>query len=417
LPEPQKHDTENHGTARPLRVLIAADTFAPDVNGAARFAERLAAGLVERGHDVHVVAPASSRRHGTWTETHEGQRMTVHRLYSWRWYPHDWLRFALPWRSRHNAARILDRVKPDVVHSQSFLVIGRGMTIEAAKRGIRVVATNHLMPENLLEFTMLPRFIQKKAVSIMWNDARRILGLASAVTTPTRKAADFLERSTERTGVHAISCGINASDYSPDFTHSSSKRIIFVGRITGEKQIDVLLRAFAALEPSLDATLEIIGGGDQKKNLESLSHQLGVDDRVTFTGYVTDEQLRAAYSSASVLAMPSIAELQSIVTMEAMATGLPVVAADAMALPHLVNDGVNGYLFTPGDSKELAARLTDVLSAPPEERDRMKRASLEMIRAHDIQNTLSTFESLYRGEAVTDPVTDVAAVSDDDTGR
>ena len=55
-------------TERPLTILIGADTFAPDVNGAARFAERLAAGLVERGHDVHIMAPAASRKHGTWKE-------------------------------------------------------------------------------------------------------------------------------------------------------------------------------------------------------------------------------------------------------------------------------------------------------------------------------------------------------------
>ncbi|PFG31232.1 glycosyltransferase involved in cell wall biosynthesis [Paramicrobacterium agarici] len=398
----------------PLRVLIAADTFAPDVNGAARFAERLAAGLVERGHDVHVVAPASSRRHGTWTETHEGQRMTVHRLYSWRWFPHDWLRFALPWRSRKNAARILDAVKPDVVHSQSFLVVGRGMTIEAARRGIRVVATNHLMPENLLEFTLLPRFVQEPAVKTMWRDARKILSLASAVTTPTRRAADFLERSAGRNDVHAISCGIDASLYHPVFEKRTENRIIFVGRITGEKQIDVLIKAFSRLDESLDAKLEIIGGGDQKRNLEALAQQLGVADRVTFTGYVTDEQLKTAYSRATVLAMPSIAELQSIVTMEAMATALPVVAANAMALPHLVHDGENGYLFTPGDEHELAARLTDVLTLDEKQLEAMKRASLRMIRPHDIQNTLTTFESLYRGEAVIDPVTDVSDVSDDE---
>lgn len=412
MPESEIRDTEP--PRRPLKVLIAADTFAPDVNGAARFAERLAAGLVERGHEVHIVAPASSRRHGTWTETHEGQRMTAHRLYSWRWFPHDWLRFALPWRLHKNASRILDAVKPDVVHSQSFLVIGRGMTIEAAKRGIRVVITNHLMPENILEFTMMPRFIQEPAVKAMWRDARKILGLTSSVTTPTRRAADFLERSTGRSDVHAISCGIDASDYTPVFAPRSENRITFVGRVTGEKQIDVLLKAFARLDAKLHARLEIIGGGDQKRNLEILAQELGVADRVTFTGYVTDEQLKEAYSRATVLAMPSIAELQSIVTLEAMATALPVVAANAMALPHLVHDGVNGYLFTPGDDQELASRLTDVLTADAERMTAMKRASLRMIKPHDIQNTLTTFESLYRGEAVTDPVTDVTALSDDE---
>ncbi|SEC18553.1 Glycosyltransferase involved in cell wall bisynthesis [Paramicrobacterium humi] len=416
MSEPEKNDA-TLPAPKPLKVLIAADTFAPDVNGAARFAERLAAGLVERGHEVHVVAPAASRRHGTWTETHEGERMTVHRLYSWRWYPHDWLRFALPWRSRRNAARILDRVKPDVVHSQSFLVVGRGMTIEAAKRGIRVIATNHLMPENMLEFSLLPKFVQHIAVGLMWKDAKQILSMASAVTTPTRRAADFLEKATGRSDVHAISCGIDASMYTPDFSPRTENRIIFVGRITGEKQIDVLIRAFAQIDSSLDARLEIIGGGDQKRNLEHLAEQLGLADRVTFTGYVTDEQLRAAYARATVLAMPSIAELQSIVTMEAMASALPVVAANAMALPHLVHDGANGYLFTPGDENELAARLTDVLTADAESLRAMKQASLDLIRPHDIQNTLSTFESLYRGEAVTDPVTDVSSRQDGTLGR
>ena len=111
-------------TDRPLRIVIGADTFAPDVNGAAKFAERLAAGLVQRGHDVHVVAPASSAKHGTWTEVHEGEPMTMHRLFSWRWYPHPWLRFAMPWRIKQNSARILDEVRPDVVHFQSHFVVG-----------------------------------------------------------------------------------------------------------------------------------------------------------------------------------------------------------------------------------------------------------------------------------------------------
>lgn len=395
-------------TERPLRILIGADTFAPDVNGAARFAERLAAGLVERGHDVHVMAPAASRKHGTWKEVHEGQELTAHRLYSWRWYPHDWLRFALPWRIKQNAARVLDQVKPDVVHFQSHLVVGRGLSIEAAKRGIRVIGTNHFMPENMLEFTLIPKAWQDWAVGLAWKAARRTFGRAEAVTTPTRRAADFLERYTGLRGVHAISCGIDAHKYFPNWEHRTENRIIFVGRVTGEKQIDVLLHAVTLLPRELDVKVEIVGGGDQKRNLEHLAVELGIADRVTFTGYVTDEELREAYHRASVLAMPSIAELQSIVTMEAMASALPVVAANAMALPHLVHDGENGYLFEPGSADDLAAKLRKVLEASPEDYRTMKEGSLRLIAAHDIQRTLSTFENLYRGKPVTDPVTDAA---------
>ena len=404
------------GTAakRPLRILIGADTFAPDVNGAARFAERLAAGLVERGHEVHVVAPAASRKHGTWNEVHEGQEMVAHRLYSWRWYPHDWLRFALPWRIKRNSARILDEVQPDVVHFQSHIVVGRGLSIEAEKRGIRLVGTNHFMPENMLEFTLIPKAWQVWAVGLAWKAAGRTFGRAESVTTPTRRAAEFLERYTGLRGVHAISCGIDAHKYSPNWEPRTENRILFVGRVTGEKQIDVLLRAATLLPAELDAKIEIVGGGDQLKNLQHLAEELGLGDRVTFTGRVTDEELRDAYHRATVLAMPSIAELQSIVTMEAMASALPVVAANAMALPHLVHDGENGYLFEPSNPEDLAAKLRTVLEAEPEELLRLKEGSMRLIVAHDIQRTLTTFESLYRGETVADPATDPASAARED---
>ncbi|WP_139417252.1 glycosyltransferase [Agromyces laixinhei] len=404
-------DTAGAAPERPLTVLIGADTFAPDVNGAARFAERLAAGLAERGHDVHVMAPAGSRKHGTWKEVHEGQQITAHRLLSWRWYPHDWLRFALPWRIKQNSARVIDRVGPDVVHFQSHIITGRGLSIEAQKRGIRIVGTNHFMPENMLEFTLLPRAWQEWAVGLAWKAAGRTFGRAEAVTTPTRKAAQFLEKHTDLVGVHAISCGIDAHKYSPNWEPRTENRILFVGRVTGEKQIDVLLRALTLLPKELDAKVEIVGGGDQKRHLEHMAADLGIADRVTFTGYVTDEQLREAYHRASVLAMPSIAELQSIVTMEAMASALPVVAANAMALPHLVHDGENGYLFEPGSAEDLAAKLRTVLEASPDDYRALKEGSIRLIAAHDIQRTISTFESLYRGRPVADPVTDAASAS------
>lgn len=390
-------------TKKPLTILIGCDTFGPDVNGAAKFAERLAAGLVERGHNVHVVAPAAGRKYGTWTEVHEGQPMTVHRLKSWRWYPHDWLRFALPWQVRENSKRILDSVKPDVVHFQSHIIVGGALSSEAQKRGIRIVGTNHFMPENLLEFTLLPLAFQEFAIRTAWKAASRTFGRAESVTTPTRRAADFLEEYTKLTDVHAISCGIDAHLYTPDFSPDGPNKILFVGRVTGEKKLDVLLRAFAKLPLKLNATLEIVGGGDQLNNLKNLASVLGIKDRVTFAGYLTDQQLKATLSGAKVFAMPSIAELQSIATMEAMASGLPIVGANAMALPHLIHDGENGFLFAPGDVDEMAQKLERVLTMPQEDRDRMKNSSLKYIKGHDITRTIDTFEALYRGEAVVDP--------------
>ena len=384
---------------RPLTILIGADTFAPDINGAARFAERLAAGLVQRGHDVHVSSPNTAyRRSAPHTEVIEGEPMTMHRLPAVRWLPHDWLRFIWPWRSKHYARQVLDAVQPDVVHIQSHIVIGRGLARIARERGIPVIATNHVMAENILDHTTMPAWVDRILLKLAWDDAKRTFDMARAVTTPTRKAADFLERTIDIDGVVPISCGIDRRNYSPVIGPRERNRIIFVGRLTAEKHVDVVLKALTKLDPALDVHFDIVGGGDQRKNLEHLAAELGVQDRVTFHGRVSDDELRELYSRASVFTIASIAELQSIATMEAMASALPVVGANAVALPHLVHDGENGYLFEPGDVDDLADKLTRVLTASPEEYERMQQASLDGVAVHDINRTLDTFEALYRDE-------------------
>jgi glycosyltransferase involved in cell wall biosynthesis len=395
--------------SKPLTIVIGADTFAPEINGSATFSASLAGGLARRGHFVHVVAPAAGRhQYGTFQEEHGGEMITVHRLWSWRYRPHPWLRFALPWRIQANSARILDAVKPDVVHFQSNIVVGRGLSKQALKRNIRLIATNHVMPENLLEFSLVPRFLQMIVVKWSWWDANRIYGRAEAMTSPTRRAADLVEANTDIRGVLAISCGLDATNYTPSFAPRTENLIMFVGRVTGEKQIDKLVRAFALLDPSLDAKLEIVGGGELEDDLKQLAENLGVADRVMFDSYVTTEFLRAALTRATVFAMPSIAELQSIATMEALASALPAVAANAMALPHLVHDGENGYLFEPGDVEEFAARLTDVLTLPEDKLQAFKRESLKIVEAHDINRTISTFEELYRGHKVVEPLVEAS---------
>ncbi|MEP6479926.1 MAG: glycosyltransferase [Rhodoglobus sp.] len=385
-----------------LRILMGADTFWPEINGAASFISRLSAGLVERGHEVHIAAPSySNKKRGAQLETHEGQQFTVHRIYSWRWYPHPWLRFALPWRIKQNSAKILDLVKPDVMHFQSHIVIGRGMTIEGQKRNVRLIGTNHFMPENLLEYTLvIPPFLKNWAIKQAWKAADRSFGRAARVTTPTRKAAEYLEANTSVRDVLAISCGIDAHNYTPNLEPRTDNLIVFLGRVVDEKQIDKLIRAFAKLDPALKAKLEIVGGGELEGRLKALAVTLGVAQNVTFTGYVEEDYLRNALTRATVFAMPSIAELQSISTMEAMASGLPIVAANAMALPHLVHDGENGFLFEPGNVDEFAEKLTRVLTMPEDELLKFKKESLRIVESHDIQRTLDTFESLYRNEPV-----------------
>ena len=395
-----------------LKIVIACDTFPPDINGAARFAERLAAGLSKHGNEVHVLASATGPIHGTGVEYFEGFPVTVHRLRSYKVLQHKTLRYVWPIGLRRHIEQILREVNPIALHIQSHLVVGRFAVRAARKTGVKLIATNHIMPENLIKYSFVPSWLHKPVMRLAWKDAGRILRKMDAVTTPTKRAADLLERAAGVSGVLAISCGIDASRFANEVpTTNSNPVFLFLGRLDDEKRIHVLLRAVAKLTEFPSVRVELVGDGGERENLQRLAFELGIADRVAFLGHVADKDLPAAYERCTAFVMPSIAELQSIATMEAMASGRPVIGADAMALPHLIHDGDNGYLFPPDDVEALADRLRRVLNADQAELDRMSENSLHLIQAHDIERTINIFEDLYRGVGESAPTT-----SDNDPG-
>jgi len=380
-------------------VLIVSDTFPPDINGAARFTERLAGGLVRNGNNIHVVAPAYNKQWGTFTEVHDGVPMTVHRLRSHKLIVHKTFRFVMPFTIKKRIDAILDGFEPDAIHSQSHVVLGRVLARSGKERGIRLIATNHLMPENILRYIHLPEFLDKRVKARLWKDSGRVLSKFDYVTTPTRRAAELLENAAGIGNVLSISCGIDANKFAND-TKTTNKpfRVLFLGRLDWEKHVHNLIKAMAKLPKEIDFQIEIAGDGSQRKYLEDLASQLKIKDRVKFLGHISEEELPLAYERATVFAMPSIAELQSIATMEAMASGRPVIAANAMALPHLVHTGDNGYLFEPEDVDDFAACLLKVATADQKELDRLSENSIHLIQSHDIKRTLAIFEGLYRGD-------------------
>jgi glycosyltransferase involved in cell wall biosynthesis len=168
---------------------------------------------------------------------------------------------------------------------------------------------------------------------------------------------------------------------------------LFVGRLDEEKHIEVAIQALNQARSS--AQLVIVGRGRLEASLRRLAASLGVEDRVVFTGYVPNEALPGLLSAADVFIMPSEAELQSIATLEAMASGRPVLAANARALPELVEPGVNGYLFSPGDSADCARHMNRLM----DERSRwaaMGEASLEHVVPHQVESTIQRYVRIYR---------------------
>ena len=383
---------------KPLTILIAADTYPPNVNGAAQFGYRLAEGMTARGHRVHVLAPNTGSGP---SQSEPGGRWNVHRLRSHSVPTHDYWRICLPWEIKRDISRLFDQVQPDVVHIQCHYMVGEYALYEAARRGIRVVATNHFMPENLSPFLPFPEWFKRIVARNSWRDMGKVMSKAAAVTTPTPLAAAAMREHARLPEVLPVSNGIDAAAYENRpgevIEPHDYPTVLFVGRLAEEKHVDVLIDAIAKTPPELNVHCEIVGGGEVKADLQARVARRGLQGRVVFRGLISDEELRLAYLRAAIFCQPGTAELQSLVTLEAMSASLPVLLANAMALPHLVEEGENGYLFTPHDSTELAARITELLTLPASDLERMGKGSRSVVERHSIAATLSTFEDLYYG--------------------
>jgi len=169
--------------------------------------------------------------------------------------------------------------------------------------------------------------------------------------------------------------------------------ILSVNRLSPEKRIDVLIEAVAKMRTPVH--LAISSTGPAEEELRAKVDELQLQDRVSFLGFVSDIDLVPLYRLADIFGIASEADLQSLTTMNALACGLPVVAAEAYALPELVHHEENGFLFKPGNSDEMASHL-DRLVEDTELRQRMSEQSLAIIASHDRLKVLVEWETLYR---------------------
>jgi glycosyltransferase involved in cell wall biosynthesis len=240
--------------------------------------------------------------------------------------------------------------------------------------------------------------------AVGWWLARDLVGVyeqADAVAAPTPFAARLLERTGFAREVVPISCGLDLTRFGdrglpsrrPDWL-PRRPTLLFVGRLDREKRIEELIDAVGQVRAHVDAQLVVVGRGKERPELERHADDRGVADRVIFTGFVSDEELPDIYAAADVFCMPGTIELQSIVMLEAMAFGKPVIAVDALALPHLARDGVNGYTYAPGDVASLARRAVELLSDEGM-RARMGSESRAIVSDHGIERTLDEYERLY----------------------
>ncbi len=385
-----------------MKILIAADLHWPTINGVATFSRNLAQGLAERGHEVMVIAPSQRRSGRSYEEVDENYVIRRTASVPFPFYQN----FRISLAPQMEVRRIFQEFQPDVVHLQMCLTIGGAAQRYALKYGIPIVATNHAIPDNLLDNLRYMAPMSKPIGYAITEYGVRFHRKVDYVTLPTQSAIEMFGEERLSVPVEPVSNGIDLSKFTPTkpkvgllskFHIPGNRTIItYVGRTDAEKHLYVLIEAFARTlhEAKHEPHLLIVGAGTDLERLKNLTYELRIHSHVTFTGRVTDEEIIQLHKVGDIFAMPSPAELQSIATLEAMASGKPVVAVDAGALKELCQDGRNGFLCEKDDVKQFSDSLTKLVN---DEKLRAKYAeeSLAIARTHDIAHTLDRFEEIY----------------------
>ena len=168
--------------------------------------------------------------------------------------------------------------------------------------------------------------------------------------------------------LHIVHCGVDPEQFiqasNPSTSSSTRKgqRLLYVGRLSAAKGMPILLESMAALKLAYPETqLTVVGDGEDRTELEKRAQELGLESHVDFVGYQTPDVVREYLQASDIFVMSSFAEGVPVVLMEAMMSGLPVVATQIAGVSELVEDGVNGFLVPPSDAGSLTQKIQALL--------------------------------------------------------
>ncbi len=385
-----------------MKILIASDLHAPVYNGVATFSRNLALGLAARGHEVVVIAPSQDGKKSVEFDTNH----TVYRVRSTVFPFYQNIRVSLT--PQLEVRKIIQDFQPDIIHIQMPMWIGMATMNYAKRCEIPVVSTSHAMPENLMDNIKRLAKVSRPINRMLADHGRRFHNRADVITSPTLSGIKSFGKQVDKVKkpVYIISNGINLDDFAPGTASKSLYKkyglptdrpiVTYIGRVDAEKHLWVLLKAMRRiLHEGHEAHLLVVGAGVDLTHMQQLSKELGVAKETTFAGRVPEEDKVLLEHVGTVFAIPSPAELQSIVTLEAMASGQPIVAVDAGALGELCHDGENGYLFALDDDEGMAEGIVAIIT-DKKRREKFAAESLRIAATHDLKTTIKEFEELYR---------------------
>ncbi|SOC56007.1 glycosyltransferase [Ornithinimicrobium cerasi] len=356
-----------------MRIALFTEVFLPKVDGVVTRVTRTLDQLGELGHTALVFAP------GDPPASYGPHRVVRVRSVSFRpWYPEIMVGLPTP-----RIAREMQDFRPDVVHAVNPVWLAAYGVLSARRRNLPLLASFHTDVPSYT--TAIGGGLQVLRAPVQgWSTWMHNLAEVNLCTS-----AQMVDRARE-VGIREVDLWPKAVDtvgYHPGARtaamrarltdgHPDAPLVLYVGRLSREKDLDQLVEPVRRLS-RYGVRLALVGSGPGRSELE----RLFAGTPTVFTGYLGGADLAAAYASADVFAFPSTTETLGLVALESMASGVPVIGADAGGIPFVVDDGRTGFLVAPGDADALTDRL-ERLVTDADLRTRMGRAARQDAEEH-----------------------------------
>ncbi len=377
-----------------MNIAFFSDTYNPQVNGVVTVLNILKRGLEERGHRVYVY---------TISHPDAEKEENVYRVPSVKFPKEPQHRMALFLSPR--IFKLLKEQNIHVIHSHSPFALGH-LAIAAAKTMRKpLIHTFHTFYEEYVHYLgPLKVIVTRNFIKFL---GKRFCNFHDVIIAPSEKIKKVIEGYGTRTPIEIIPNGVDLTpfrepvdeDRLKDFRErfgigKDDKVVIFVGRMAKEKSVEKLLENFKRVSEDVkNAKLLLVGDGPDREKYERLCSELGIDDRVIFTGYLKwPEEVAVAYRISDVFVSASHTEVHPITFIEAAASGLPLVVYDDPSNVIVARDGENAFVFKSKD--ELHIGITRILKSPSL-KEIFSRRSVEISEEFSAERFVERMERLY----------------------
>lgn len=378
-----------------MRIGFYTDTYLPNVDGVVSQVLASKKELERRKHYVHVFTP------GTLSEKRANRDKTVSYYTGVKFPLYSQYKLAL-----FPFASIFECKKRNIelIHCHALATMGVASIATAKALRLPLVGTFHTMVPLAMHYVTNNLRYQDFLSAASWKVIEAFYTPFDIVTAPSAVIASLLEQHGVE-NVKVVSNGIDTQLFNPRVAGGQTKRklglkdgekvFVFVGRMTREKQVDVLLRAFAQLKSdSESAKLVIIGDGPAFSEVKALSRKLGLKN-VVFTGNVKHNELSNYLAACDWQVSASNFETQGIGILEGMACGKPCVGANALAIPETVKENYNGLLFKSLDVDDCATKLETALKMNEKKYSSLCKGAALTGKKHSVEITVDKWEKIY----------------------